>query len=72
MASAPITVERGVVGFGLDYACAHIIIPESINLLPIQANFVTERVIGGVFSIGKCRLGTQHMSVVRNLEVVRY
>ena len=34
-----------MVGFGLDYACAHIIIPASVNLLPIQANFVTERVI---------------------------
>ena len=45
MASARITVERGVVGFGLDYACAHIIIPVSVNLLPIQADFVTERVI---------------------------
>ena len=26
MASARVTVERGVVGSGLDYACAHIII----------------------------------------------
>ena len=45
MASASITVERGVVGFGLDYACAHIILVEisSVNLLPIQADFVTER-----------------------------
>ena len=43
MASARITVERGVVGFGLDYACAHIFIPASVNLLPIQADFVTER-----------------------------
>ena len=34
-----------MVGFGLDYACAHIIIPASVNLLPIQADFVTERVI---------------------------
>ena len=33
-----------MVGFGLDYACAHIIIPASVNLLPIQADFVTERV----------------------------
>ena len=35
-----------MVGFGLDYACAHIIILaeiSSVNLLPIQANFVTER-----------------------------
>ena len=32
-----------MVGFGLDYACAHIIIPASVNLLPIQADFVTER-----------------------------
>ena len=46
MASARITVERGVVGFGQDYACAHIIIPASVNLLPIQADFVTERVKG--------------------------
>ena len=45
MASARVTVERGVVGFGLDYACAHIIIPVSLNLLPIQANFVTERIM---------------------------
>ena len=30
-----------MVGFGLDYACAHIIIPASV--LPIQADFVTER-----------------------------
>ena len=38
--------ERGVVGFGLDYACAHIIILAEIsseNLLPIRADFVTER-----------------------------
>ena len=34
-----------MVGFGLDYACAHIIIPVSVNLLPLQANFVAERVI---------------------------
>ena len=33
-----------MVGFGLDYACAHIIIPASVNLLPIQADFMTERV----------------------------
>ena len=33
-----------MVGFELDYACAHIIIPASVNLLPIQADFVTERV----------------------------
>ena len=32
-----------MVGFGLDYACAHIIIPASVNLLPIQADHVTER-----------------------------
>ena len=32
-----------MVGFGLDYACAHINIPASVNLLPIQADFVTER-----------------------------
>ena len=38
-----ITVKRGVVGYGLDYACAHIIIPASVNLLLVQANFVTER-----------------------------
>ena len=46
MASARVTVERGVVGFGLDYACVDIIPVEisSINLLPIQADFVTERV----------------------------
>ena len=42
MASARITVERGLGGFGLDYACAHTI-PGSVNLLPIQADFVTER-----------------------------
>ena len=44
--SARVTVERGVVGFGLDYACAHIITLAEIsgvNLLPIQAEFVTER-----------------------------
>ena len=44
--SAHVTVERGVVGFGLDYACRHIIILAEIsseNLLPIQADFVTER-----------------------------
>ena len=38
MASARVTVEKGVVGYGLDYACAHIIIPaeiSSVNLLPI-------------------------------------
>ena len=33
-----------MVGYGLDYACAHVIIPASVNLLPIQADFVTERV----------------------------
>ena len=46
MARARITVERGVVGFGLDYSCTHIIkiiILASVNLLPIQADFVTER-----------------------------
>ena len=35
-----------MVGFGLDYACAHIIILaeiSSVNLGPIQADFVTER-----------------------------
>ena len=40
--------EGCVVGFGLDYACAHIIIIlaeiSSENLLPIRADFVTERV----------------------------
>ena len=39
--------EGCVVGFGLDYACAHIIILAEIsseNLLPIRADFVTERV----------------------------
>ena len=44
--SARVTVERGVVGFGLEYACAHIIILAEIsseNLLPIRADFVTER-----------------------------
>ena len=44
--SARVMVERGVVGFGLDYACVHIIILAEIsrvNLLPIQADFVTER-----------------------------
>ena len=37
-----------MVEFGLDYACAHIIILAEIsseNLLPIRADFVTERVI---------------------------
>ena len=43
MASGCIMVERGVVGFGMDYACEHIIIPATVNLLPIQADFVTER-----------------------------
>ena len=35
-----------MVGFGQDYACAHIIILAEIsseNLLPIRADFVTER-----------------------------
>ena len=32
-----------MVGFGPDYACAHIIITASVNLLPIQADFVTDR-----------------------------
>ena len=36
MVSTRITVEKGVVGYGLDYACAHIIIPASVNLLPIH------------------------------------
>ena len=44
MVSTRIMVERGVVGFGLDYTCVHIIILASVNLLPIQADFVTERV----------------------------
>ena len=38
-----------MVGFGLDYACTHIIILAEIsseNLLPIRADFVTERDIG--------------------------
>ena len=38
-----------MVGFGLDYACAHIINLAEIsseNLLPIRADFVTERDIG--------------------------
>ena len=47
-----------MVGFGLDYACAHIIIPASVNLLPIQADFVTERDTrdnpGLVFIIAHC------------------
>ena len=50
MASARITVERSVVRFGLDYACAHIIIlaeNSGVNVLPevlpIRADFVTER-----------------------------
>ena len=44
MASARITVVEGcVVGFGLDYACTHIIILASVNLLSFQADFVTER-----------------------------
>ena len=41
--------EGCVVGFGLDYACAHIIILAEIsseNLLPIRADFVTERDTG--------------------------
>ena len=44
--SACVMVEMGVAGFGLDYACAHIILAEisSINLLPIQVDFVTETV----------------------------
>ena len=49
--SARVTVEKGVVGFGLDYACAHIIILAEIsseNLLPIRADFVTERDKGHV------------------------
>ena len=44
--SARITVKRGVVRFGMDYACVHIIILAEIsseNLLPIRADFVTER-----------------------------
>ena len=43
MASTRITVEEGVVGFGLNYACAHFIILASVNLLSFQADFVTER-----------------------------
>ena len=46
VASACTTVERGVIGFGLDYSCAHIFIQaeiSSVNLLTIQADFVTER-----------------------------
>ena len=43
-----------MVGFGLDYACVHIIILAEIsseNLLPIRADFVTKRVKGGICSI---------------------
>ena len=50
--------EGCVVGFGLDYACAHIIILAEIsseNLLPIRADFVTERVIGRFITIDKQR-----------------
>ena len=49
--------EGCVVGFGLDYACAHIIILVEIsseNLLPIRADFVTERVKG--HSLSQCVL----------------
>ena len=45
-----------MVGFGLDYACTHIIIPASVNLLPIQADFVTER---GMYKEVLCVLGRQ-------------
>ena len=38
-----------MVGFGLDYPCTHnIIIPVSVNLLPIQADFTTEMIIWAV------------------------
>ena len=43
-----------MVGFGLDYACAHIIILAEISsesLLPIRADFVTERAI--VVAVGR-------------------
>ena len=49
--SVRVTVERDVAGFGLEYACAHIIILAEIsseNLLPIRADSVTERVILGL------------------------
>ena len=56
MASARITVERGVVGDELDYACAHIIIPASVNLLPIQAEFAIERNIHPAIMIHACAI----------------
>ena len=56
-------MQRGVVGFGLDYACAHIIILASVNLLPIQADFVTERDIANV------REGTSSSSVATGMDV---
>ena len=49
-----------MVGFGVDYACTHIIIPASVNLLPIQTDFVTERDIGS--PIGYRRLHQQQRS----------
>ena len=55
-----------MVGFGLDYACAHIIILAEIsseNLLPIRADFVTERDIG----MGRVKSHVIHAQNATNL-----
>ena len=50
-----------MVRFGLDYTCEYIIILaeiSSVNLLPIQAIFVTERVKGsGIRAVGSGAAG---------------
>ena len=55
-----------MVGFGLDCACTHIIIPASVNLLPIQADFVTERGIGYSVIHISMRLVMQDQVLIRN------
>ena len=57
-----------MVGFGLDYACADIIILAEIsseNLLPIRADFVTERV-KYIFITGAGRHHTVMFYVILN------
>ena len=58
-----------MVGFGLDYACAHIIILAEIsseNLLPIRADFVTERdILSSTIDKGREGLETEILSALR-------
>ena len=58
-----------MVGFGLEYACAHIIILAEIsseNLLPIRADFVTER------DTAALRSAVRQLSIAAALFVLRH